>query len=102
MTKPDHQLDIAIIGAGIAGLWLLNLLQKRGYCAGLIENDSIGGGQSLKSQGMIHGGIKYALRGLTNHASETIADMPARWRACLTGEGCLDLAGVNILSLIHI
>jgi len=98
VTTPVHQLDVAIIGAGIAGLWLLNLLQKRGYSAGLIENDSIGSGQSLKSQGMIHGGIKYALKGSTNHASETIADMPARWRACLTGEGCLDLVGVNILA----
>lgn len=98
MTTPVHQLDVAIIGAGIAGLWLLNLLQKKGYSVGLIENDTIGGGQSLKSQGMIHGGIKYALGGSTNHASETIADMPARWRACLAGEGSLDLVGVNILA----
>lgn len=93
-----HQTDVAIIGGGVAGLWLLNLLNKAGYHAVLVEKDQLGGAQSFASQGMIHGGVKYMLSGDRTDASETIADMPARWRACLEGSGELDLQGVNQLS----
>ena len=34
---------------------------------------------------MIHGGIKYSLAGATTGASESIADMPSRWRSCPEG-----------------
>ena len=40
-------------------------------------------GQTLASQGMIHGGLKYALTGLLSNESEAIAEMPFRWRNCL-------------------
>ncbi len=45
----------------------------------------------MKSQGIIHGGAKYALHGALTGASEAIADMPRRWRACLGSDGELDL-----------
>src|SRR5690606_19831638 len=57
-----------------------------------------GGGQSVNSQGMIHGGIKYALGGALTGASEAIADMPERWRACLRGVGDVDLRAAEVLS----
>ena len=79
--------DICIIGGGVAGLWLNARLRKAGYHTVLIERGALGGGQSVKSQGIIHGGIKYALGGKLNAATEAIADMPNRWRQCLTGEG---------------
>ncbi len=78
--------DIAIIGGGIAGLWLLNCLKARGYRTLLFERDGLGAGQTLASQGMIHGGVKYNLDGLVSHASATIASMPELWRHCLNGE----------------
>ncbi|OUS33169.1 FAD-dependent oxidoreductase ['Osedax' symbiont bacterium Rs2_46_30_T18] len=93
--------DIVIVGAGIAGLWMLNTLSKQGYDVLLLEAESIGSGQSVKSQGIIHGGIKYALNGVLSQASDAIKGMPARWRACLTGEGELDLRGVTTLSDAH-
>jgi len=37
----------------------------------------------MASQGMIHGGLKYALSGALTGASEAIASMPERWRQCL-------------------
>ena len=95
---PTHEADIAIIGGGIAGLWLLNLLRGRGYNAVLIEKQALGCGQSLSSQGMIHGGVKYTLAAAVTPASETIAAMPGRWRDCLAGEGSLNLQGVRVLS----
>lgn len=93
-----HSVDAAIIGGGIAGLWLLNLLTVRGYGAVLLEADTLGGSQTLASQGMIHGGLKYALAGNLTGASEAIATMPERWAACLAGRGDLDLATLTPLS----
>lgn len=91
-------VDIAILGGGIAGLWLLNRLQSMGYNCLLLERDTLGGGQSIASQGMIHGGIKYALGGALTGASEAIGDMPNHWRRCLRGEGDVDLRGASVLS----
>ena len=97
-THTDLSCDIAIIGGGIAGLWLLNRLVKAGYNAVLLEQTALGGDQTAASQGMIHGGIKYTLSGSITGASEAIADMPNHWRACLAGEGDVDLRGAAILS----
>lgn len=100
MTRP-LSTDILIVGGGIAGLWLNARLRQQGYSTVLVERGSLGGGQSIKSQGIIHGGTKYALHGALTGASEAIADMPERWRAALRGEGELDLRGVRTLSDAH-
>jgi glycerol-3-phosphate dehydrogenase len=93
--------DILIVGGGIAGLWLNARLRQLGYSTLLVECASLGGGQSLKSQGIIHGGAKYALHGALTGASEAIADMPRRWREAVAGHGELDLTGVRLLSEAH-
>lgn len=93
--------DIAIIGGGIAGLWLNAQLRQRGFNTLLIEQNSLGGGQSVKSQGIIHGGAKYALHGALTGSSEAIAEMPERWRKALNGDGEIDLRGVHLLSDAH-
>lgn len=98
MNEHSIRVDIAIIGGGIAGLWLHNLLRRRGYSVVLVEQHHLGGSQTLLSQGIIHGGLKYALGGGLSSESEAIAGMPARWRACLNGHGELDLSGVTALS----
>ncbi|GAA5315028.1 MAG: FAD-dependent oxidoreductase [Candidatus Pelagadaptatus aseana] len=100
MTQSNHtvQLDIAIIGGGIAGLWLLNRLKHEGYDCALFEDKALGSDQSVGSQGMIHGGIKYTLSGALTGASEAIADMPEHWRKCVQGEGDVDISGARILS----
>ncbi|WP_207283449.1 FAD-binding oxidoreductase [Pseudomonas sp. FW300-N2F2] len=93
--------DILIVGAGVAGLWLNARLRRLGFSTVLVESASLGGGQSVKSQGIIHGGAKYALHGALTGASEAIADMPRRWREALKGDGELDLSGVRMLSDAH-
>ncbi|HSC83366.1 MAG TPA: FAD-dependent oxidoreductase [Pseudomonas sp.] len=93
--------DVLIIGGGIAGLWLNARLRRQGFATLLVESASLGGGQSLKSQGIIHGGAKYALHGALTGASEAIADMPRRWREAQAGAGELDLSGVRLLSDAH-
>ncbi len=93
--------DVLIVGAGVAGLWLNARLRRLGFSTVVVERESLGGGQSLKSQGIIHGGAKYALHGALTGASEAIADMPRRWREALAGNGELDLSGVRLLSEAH-
>ena len=93
--------DVLIVGGGIAGLWLNARLRRQGFATLLVESAQLGGGQSVKSQGIIHGGAKYALHGALTGASEAIADMPRRWREALAGNGQLDLTGVRLLSDAH-
>jgi glycerol-3-phosphate dehydrogenase len=93
--------DVLIVGGGVAGLWLNARLRQQGYSTLLVDKGALGGGQSVKSQGIIHGGTKYALTGALTGASEAIADMPRRWREALAGNGELDLSGVRLLSDAH-
>lgn len=92
------ELDVAVIGGGIAGLWLLNRLSNEGYRCALLEKTALGSDQTLASQGMIHGGMKYTLAGSLSKASESIADMPAYWSRCLAGESDVDLRNAKLLS----
>src|SRR5690606_1278294 len=69
----------------------------------LVERHALGAGQTIASQGIIHGGLKYTLGGAGGRgasAAGAMADMPGRWRACLTGGGGgdPDLSGVEVLS----
>lgn len=103
---PD--LDVVIFGGGIAGLWTLARLSSRGYAAVLVTEPgtspatcAVGGAQTLASQGIIHGGVKYALGGAASRASRAIAAMPELWSACLAGRGPEhepDLSAARVLS----
>ena len=94
----SYSTNIVIFGGGIAGLWLLNRMQSEGYDSILFETKSLGGRQTLDSQGIIHGGLKYALRGSVGRDSKNIANMPNRWRQCLSGDGEIDLTDVSVLN----
>jgi glycerol-3-phosphate dehydrogenase len=89
--------DILIFGGGIAGLWLLNRLRAAGYSALLLEQDRLGGHETLNANGIIHGGLKFGLSAMLRDI-EALDDMPALWRECLAGGGDLDLSEVRVLS----
>jgi len=89
--------DIAIFGGGIAGLWILARLRQAGFSALLFESKALGGVQTIASQGIIHGGAKYALTGNLTESARAIGEMPGVWRACLEGKGELDLSLVRVL-----
>ncbi len=86
MHNGPLMLDAVIFGGGAAGLWLLDKLRRHGFAAVLLEKDALGRGQTVGSQGIIHGGLKYSLKGLLTPSAQAVAQMPDLWRACLTGE----------------
>lgn len=102
MTPAALRVDVAILGGGIAGLWLLARLRQAGYSALLLERHALGAGQTLASQGIIHGGLKYALDFKLGSAADALAAMPQRWRACLAGNGEIDLREAPIAAERHL
>ena len=88
-----------IFGGGAAGLWCLDRFRRAGYHAILLEAKALGSGQTIQAQGIIHGGGKYALRGVRDFAAVRATGlMPARWRRSLAGEDEPNLTGTQILS----
>ena len=79
-------LDAVIFGGGAAGLWILDELRRAGYTAVLLESNRLGSGQTIASQGIIHGGVKYTLGGILTPSANAIREMPLIWRRCLAGE----------------
>ena len=89
--------DTVILGGGVAALWAANVLKHAGQSVLVLTNAPLGSGQSLAAQGVIHGGLKYAVGGKLTDSSEALAAMPARWLAALRGEGPVDLRGAKLL-----
>lgn len=94
----DARVDVVIFGGGVAGLWCLNRLRAAGYSVLLLEADRLGAGQTIAAQGIIHGGLKYALDLQLTEAARAIADMPGVWRRCFAGEGEIDLRAAILLA----
>ncbi|UCB53867.1 MAG: FAD-dependent oxidoreductase [Thiotrichales bacterium] len=94
-------VDAVIVGGGIAGLWTLARLRDQGFNAVLLEDDALGAGQTRYSQGIIHGGTKYALTGKLTASSEAVSAMPSIWRACHAGKGEVDLRKAVMISDAH-
>jgi FAD dependent oxidoreductase len=93
------RLDLLIFGGGAAGLWCLDRFRRGGYTAILLESTALAQGQTIQAQGIIHGGGKYALRGVRDFtAVRATKEMPERWRRSLAGEAAPDLRGTKVLS----
>ncbi len=99
MNTTNIQRDIVIIGAGIAGLWLHARLKQLGLHTLIIENKQLGSGQTIASQGIIHGGTKYTLTGKITAAAQSLTDMPRTWRHAITSvTNTPDLSTARILA----
>ena len=94
MARPD----VVIFGGGVAGLWLLDELVRRGHDVLLLESSRLGTGQSISAQGIIHGGLKYSLAGSTTGSALGVKQMPRVWADCLAGRRDPDLSDVTVRS----
>ncbi len=102
MSESSHvKVDLLILGGGIAGCWTLAAATEAGFNCLLLEKDALGSGQSIASQGIIHGGLKYALGAKITASTEAISTMPTRWQASLQGNSLPNLSDVNTLSDAH-
>lgn len=91
------EYDTVILGGGVAALWTANVLKNAGQSVLVLTNGPLGEGQSLAAQGVIHGGLKYAVGGMLTDSSEALAAMPGRWLAAMRGEGPVDLSRARLL-----
>tara|TARA_B100000925_G_scaffold79264_2_gene56183 strand:- start:7989 stop:9179 length:1191 start_codon:yes stop_codon:yes gene_type:complete len=97
-NSQQQHADTIIVGGGVAALWTANVLKKAGQSVCVLTNGPLGDGQSLAAQGVIHGGLKYAVGGKLNEASQALAHMPTRWLDALDGKGPVDLSKAELLS----
>jgi glycerol-3-phosphate dehydrogenase len=92
------RLDAVIFGGGAAGLWLLDRLSRQGCQAVLLEASALGTGQTIGSQGIIHGGLKYTLQGWLTKSAQHIRKMPDVWRRALLGQIAPNLTRTRLRS----
>ena len=92
------RLDALIFGGGAAGLWLLDRMSRDGHHVLLLEAQSLGCGQTVASQGIIHGGLKYTLSGLLTKSAKNIREMPQLWRDSLLGTAAPNLSNTRLRS----
>lgn len=95
------EVDAIIFGGGVAGLWALDEMHRSGRRVALVENRALGAGQTIASQGIIHGGIKYTLAGVFTDSARAVREMPGIWRECLSGRPDRvgpDLSAVRVLT----
>jgi glycerol-3-phosphate dehydrogenase len=98
VKMPVLRADVIIFGGGIAGVWILDELRRAGVDAVLIEKRALGDGQTVASQGIIHGGLKYMFDGHVSTSVKAIAEMPVIWRECLAGKREPDLSATKVRS----
>lgn len=92
------RLDALIFGGGAAGLWLLDRMSRDGHHVLLLEAQALGSGQTVASQGIIHGGLKYTLSGLLTKSAKNIREMPQLWRDSLLGKATPNLSNTRLRS----
>ena len=86
MSQEIPTVDVLIVGAGSAGLFLLDSLVRKGISALLIESKALGFGQTTSSQGILHAGVKYSLGGLAGDDATEAAAAASLWSKMLAGE----------------
>jgi glycine/D-amino acid oxidase-like deaminating enzyme len=97
------RVDVLIFGGGAAGLWCLDRFRRAGYLTILLESTALGYGQTIQAQGIVHGGGKYALRGVRDFAAvQATQEMPQRWRRSLAGELEPDLSHTRVGSVLSL
>lgn len=90
--------DIVIIGGGIAGLWCRWALENAGYSVALIERSALGDGQTVRSQGILHRGVKYAFSPQGANAAQSAQAAASAWDDAMRGKSGPDLRRVNVLA----
>lgn len=94
---PDR-VDVVIFGGGVAGLWTRWRLEHAGYSTLLLEQSSLGHGQTIASQGILHRGTKYAFGKDVSQASMELLMAQEVWSRALKGADGPDLRRVAVLS----
>ena len=66
ILQKNKEWDVAIIGGGATGLGIAVDAANRGFKTLLLERSDFAKGTSSRSTKLIHGGVRYFLRGLSD------------------------------------
>jgi hypothetical protein len=88
-------VDVLVVGGGSTGLWLIDELRRTGRNAILVESTSLGSGQTIASQGILHGGMKHSLVARPGTFVKALGSMTRIWGECLAGDREPDLRSVR-------
>ena len=105
-TIPDNhpeappKIDALVIGGGIAGLWILDRLRAAGRTAVLAEASELGNGQSVCAQGIVHGGLKYALGGVAGEDARHVSTMPELWKNAIVSPNSAESPDLNTATIL--
>jgi len=58
-TLETTVFDVVIVGGGISGAWIAQLLGESGYCCALVERRDFASATSSASSKLLHGGVRY-------------------------------------------
>lgn len=68
------RLDVLVIGGGITGAGVALDAASRGYAVGLVEQADFASGTSSRSTKLIHGGIRYLVKGQLHLVREALRE----------------------------
>lgn len=74
LTALTRPLDVLVIGGGITGAGVALDAATRGYRVGLVEQADFAGATSSRSTKLIHGGIRYLVKGQLKLVSEALRE----------------------------
>lgn len=92
------QYDVAVFGGGVAGLWIAHQLTHHGYSVAVLEKNALGAGQTIASQGILHGGAKYLRDAQGLQGARSLGHLPERWVAHIEKAELPALDGVKLLA----
>jgi hypothetical protein len=92
----QYYQDVIIFGGGICGVWTDAFLRAGGYSSILLEKNTIGGTQTILSQGIIHKGLKYLLGREIPKIAALLSKNAKIWDEALSGGGPIDLSKAEV------
>jgi glycine/D-amino acid oxidase-like deaminating enzyme len=77
------RVDVCVVGGGVCGLYVENILRKSGYSVVVVQKGPWGEGQSALSQGIFHRGYKYLDKNSEGTFRRNLAESSELWQSFL-------------------
>lgn len=79
-------------------MWCRWAMANAGFSVALFEKTSLGDGQTVRSQGILHRGVKYAFSPQGANAAQSAQAAASAWDDAMSGKSGPDLRNVHVLA----